>query len=146
MTDLSRYRTAQDDHATYAQALAELRRGRKTSHWMWFVLPQLRGLGRSAMAHEYGIADLAEARAYLADDVLGARLRECCTALLDQPDGATAVAVLGSVDAMKLRSALTLFHRAAPEEALFTDLLGRYFDGVEDDATLALLDGGRPLT
>lgn len=139
MTDLARFRTAQDAGGTYESAVAELRRGRKTSHWMWFVLPQLRGLGRSATAERYGIVDLGEARDYLADDVLGDRLRECCEALLSRPAGETADGILGSVDAMKLRSSMTLFHRAAPEEPLFAEVLARYFDGRTDDATDALL-------
>ena len=129
---LSRFVAAQTD--TYAQALTELRAGRKTSHWMWFVFPQVAGLGRSATARDYAIADLAEARAYLAHDVLGPRLRECCRALLDLED-VSAVRVLGEVDAMKLRSSMTLFARAAPHEPVFGAVLDRYFGGVPDEET-----------
>lgn len=139
MDDLSRFVEAQDAHGTYDQALAELRRGRKTSHWMWFVLPQVRGLGHSGMAVRYGVVDLAEARAYLADPVLGPRLHECCAALLALPTTATAESVMGGIDAVKLRSSMTLFHRADPQDPAFTDVLDRYFDGATDDATDALL-------
>ncbi|GAA1903019.1 DUF1810 domain-containing protein [Lapillicoccus jejuensis] len=145
MSDLSpdpeRFVTAQDEHGTYDAALAELRRGRKTSHWMWFVLPQLLGLGQSAMAQRYGVRGLAEARAYLAHPVLGPRLRECGEALLAL--GTSDVeSVLGGIDAMKLRSSMTLFAHAADGEAdVFRAVLDRFFDGDEDEATLALLDG-----
>ena len=117
---------------------AELRAGRKTSHWMWFVFPQLRGLGRSAMAERYGIASLDEARAYLAHAVLGQRLRECCSLVL-AVQGSSAHEVFGSPDDSKFRSSLTLFRHAAPDEQLFADCLRRYYNGVEDTATLALL-------
>lgn len=138
---LNRFVEAQDAGGTYATALAELRRGRKTSHWMWFVFPQVAGLGRSSTAQLYAVAGLAEARAYLADPVLGQRLRECCEVLLelDEPD---AVAVFGSVDAMKLRSSMTLFSRAAEVEldrALFDGVLEKWFDGEPDPATLERL-------
>ncbi|MDT0213071.1 DUF1810 domain-containing protein [Rothia sp. ARF10] len=138
---LNRFVEAQDAGATYARALAELRRGRKTSHWMWFVFPQVAGLGRSSTAQVYAVSGLSEARAYLADPVLGQRLRECCEVLLelDEPD---AVAVFGSVDAMKLRSSMTLFSRAAEVEldrALFDGVLEKWFDGEADRATLERL-------
>jgi uncharacterized protein (DUF1810 family) len=136
--DLDRFVRAQDDRGTYDRALAELRAGRKTSHWMWFVFPQVAGLGRSGTAQAYAISGLAEAQAYLAHDVLGARLRECCRALLDLED-TSAERVLGSVDAMKLRSSMTLFARAAPEEPLFTDVLDRFLDGEPDERTIELL-------
>ncbi|NPD04343.1 DUF1810 domain-containing protein [Nocardioides sp. zg-1308] len=136
--DLDRFVRAQDDRGTYDRALAELRAGRKTSHWMWFVFPQVAGLGRSGTAQAYAISGLAEAQAYLAHDVLGARLRECCHALLDLED-TSAERVLGSVDAMKLRSSMTLFARAAPEEPLFTDVLDRFHDGEPDERTIELL-------
>ncbi|MDZ5661228.1 DUF1810 domain-containing protein [Nocardioides sp. S-58] len=136
--DLDRFVRAQDDRGTYDRALAELRAGRKTSHWMWFVFPQVAGLGRSGTAQAYAIIGLAEAEAYLAHDVLGARLRECCRALLDLED-TSAERVLGSVDAMKLRSSMTLFARAAPEEPLFTDVLDRFHDGEPDERTIELL-------
>ncbi|GAA4112909.1 DUF1810 domain-containing protein [Knoellia locipacati] len=138
---LNRFVEAQDAGGTYAAALAELRRGRKTSHWMWFVLPQVAGLGRSEMAQRYAVSGLDEARAYLADPVLGQRLRECAQVLLELP-GSDPVAVFGSIDAVKLRSSMTLFSRAAEAEldrALFDGVLDRYFDGEADPATLELL-------
>ncbi|MCZ2821092.1 DUF1810 domain-containing protein [Modestobacter sp. VKM Ac-2977] len=141
MTDpssLSRCVDAQDSGGTYDQALSELRAGRKTSHWMWFVLPQLAGLGGSAMAQRYAISGLEEARAYLAHPVLGPRLRECARALTDLETG-DPVAVLGSIDAQKLRSSMTLFARAAPDEPLFGQVLEQYFAGAEDPATTSRL-------
>jgi uncharacterized protein (DUF1810 family) len=132
--DLERFVQAQDADGTFQRALAELRRGRKSSHWMWFVFPQLAGLGRSATARFYALDSLAEARAYLAHPVLGPRLRECAEALLALP-GQDPVAVLGPVDAMKLRSSATLFARAAPDEPIFARLLDRYFEGVPDKET-----------
>ena len=117
---------------------AELRAGRKSSHWMWFVFPQMRGLGRSGMAKRYGIASLDEARAYLAHPLLGKRLRDCCELTL-AVQGNSAHAIFGSPDDSKFRSSLTLFHRAAPEEPVFADCLRKYYEGVEDPATLALL-------
>lgn len=136
--DLERFVRAQDEGGTYARALEELSAGRKTSHWMWFVFPQLDGLGRSATARAYAVSGLEEARAYLAHPVLGPRLRECCEALL-AVEGRTAEQVLGSVDAMKLRSSMTLFARSAPDETLFETVLERYFAGEPDAATDELL-------
>jgi uncharacterized protein (DUF1810 family) len=140
MADLERFVAAQDTGGTYEQALRELRAGRKRSHWMWFVFPQVAGLGRSPTAQHYAVSGLAEARAYLAHDVLGSRLRESAQALtaLDNRDP---VGVLGPVDAMKLRSSMTLFALAAPEEAVFRAVLDQFFDGVEDAATVDLLAG-----
>lgn len=137
--DLDRFVVAQDEHATYDRALAELRAGRKTSHWMWFVFPQVSGLGQSPTAKHFAIAGLDEARAYLDHDVLGPRLLECCRALLALGGGTTAEEVLGSVDAMKLRSSMTLFARADPAERLFPDVLDRFFDGAADERTIRLL-------
>lgn len=137
--DLQRFVDAQDDHGTYDQALSELRAGPKTSHWMWFVLPQVSGLGQSPTAKHFGIAGLDEARAYLDHEVLGPRLLECCRALLALDGGTTAEEVLGSVDAMKLRSSMTLFARADPDERLFPDVLDRFFDGTADERTIRLL-------
>lgn len=117
---------------------AELRAGRKSSHWMWFVFPQMRGLGRSAMAERYGISSLDEARAYLAHPVLGARLRDCCSLVLAL-QGTSAHDIFGSPDDSKFRSSLTLFGRAAPEEPVFAGCLRKYYQGAEDAATLALL-------
>jgi uncharacterized protein (DUF1810 family) len=134
--DLERFVAAQD--GAYESALAELRAGRKTGHWIWFVLPQVAGLGRSEMSRVYAIGSLAEARAYLAHPVLGPRLRECATALL-AADGQSAEAMLGSIDAVKLRSSLTLFLRADPNETSFQAVLDRFYDGRPDAATDAIL-------
>lgn len=138
--DLQRFLDAQD-HGTYAGALAELRAGRKRSHWMWFVFPQLRGLGHSPTSVRFGITGTPEAAAYLAHPVLGPRLLQCCRALLDLPTG-DAEAVLGGIDALKLRSSMTLFAAAAADEPVFTDVLDRFFDGRPDQRTLQLLEGG----
>ena len=132
--DLERFVRAQDDRGTYDQALRELRAGRKTSHWMWFVFPQVAGLGRSEMAQAYAISGTDEARAYLDHPVLGERLRECCRALLDL-DTDDAEQVLGGIDAVKLRSSMTLFARADPDERLFTEVLEKFFGGEADAAT-----------
>lgn len=134
--DLDRFVEAQ--RGIYKSALAELRRGRKTGHWMWFIFPQIAGLGRSEMSRAYAITSLDEARAYLAHPVLGVRLRECAAALLSV-QGRTAQEILGSIDATKLRSSVTLFHRAAPDEPVFAAVLDRYFDGTADAATDARL-------
>jgi uncharacterized protein (DUF1810 family) len=130
--DLDRFITAQV--GTYAQALAELRAGRKRSHWMWFVFPQIAGLGSSPMAQRYALSSLDEARVYLADPVLGPRLRECTAAALDAPGSAHDL--FGSPDDMKFRSCLTLFAEAAPEERLFADALDRFYGGERDGRTL----------
>ncbi len=137
--DLERFVRAQDDRGTYERALAELRAGRKTTHWMWFVFPQVAGLGHSPTAQAYAIADLAEARAYVHHDVLGPRLLECCRALLDLDDDLTAEHVLGGTDAMKLRSSMTLFALADPDEPTYDEVLARFFDGEPDERTPALL-------
>ena len=133
---LERFVAAQDRGGTYDRAVAELRAGRKQSHWMWFVFPQLAGLGSSPMAQEFAIRSRAEARSYLAHPVLGPRLAECARVLNSATDGVSATEILGPVDAMKLRSSMTLFAAAAPEEQAFTDVLARYFDGQPDQATL----------
>ena len=135
---LERFVTAQDAGGTYQRALAELRAGRKASHWMWFIFPQVAGLGLSSMAQRYAISGVAEARAYLGHPVLGPRLRECAGAVAAVGDS-TADRILGPVDAMKLRSCMTLFAAAAPEEPSFGEVLTRYFDGQPDQATLARL-------
>lgn len=119
--------------------VAELRAGAKTSHWMWFVFPQLAGLGRSATARHYGIVDLAHARAYWRHPVLGPRLRRCMELLQALPPSATPLHVFGQVDAMKLRSCLTLFERAAPEDPLAAQLLQRWWGGERDPLTLQAL-------
>lgn len=115
----------------------ELRAGRKRSHWMWFVFPQLRGLGSSSMAQVFGIASLAEARAYLSHPVLGPRLRECCALVLQVPDR-SALDILGSPDDLKFRSCLTLFGLADPGEPVFRACLDRFYGGEPDPRTLAL--------
>ncbi len=135
---LQRFVAAQDSDGTYDRALRELRSGRKQSHWMWFVFPQLAGLGRSATAQRFAISGLAEARAYAAHPVLGPRLAECARVLVDLPR-ADPVEVLGEVDARKLQSSMTLFARAVPGERAFQDVLDRYFAGVPDAQTLSKL-------
>ncbi|WP_375422802.1 DUF1810 domain-containing protein [uncultured Friedmanniella sp.] len=136
--DLDRFVRAQEAGGTYAAALAELRAGRKRSHWMWFVFPQVAGLGRSHLAVSFALSSLEEAQAYLAHAVLGARLREGAQALLDLP-GRDANAVLGAVDALKLCSSMTLFEAADPAEPVFDEVLERYFVGRRDPETLRLL-------
>lgn len=136
--DLERFVAAQDAGGTYQRALSELRLGRKASHWMWFVFPQLAGLGLSPTSRKFAIASVDEAAAYLAHPVLGARLRECAGLLATGPGG-TADEVLGTVDALKLRSSMTLFLRAAPDEVVFQQVLDRHFDGSPDPATDELL-------
>lgn len=133
--DLGRFIVAQAD--VYDAALAEIRRGRKLSHWMWFIFPQIAGLGRSPMAQRYAIRSLAEARAYLAHPFLGARLRSCVAALQDLAD-TSAEEVFGPVDATKLHSSLTLFAEAG-DDPIFEAALDRWFDGKRDDATLRIL-------
>jgi uncharacterized protein (DUF1810 family) len=136
--DLQRFVSAQDDDGTCEQALSELRRGRKLSHWMWFVFPQLVGLGRSSISCYYAIASLDEARAYVAHPVLGPRLINCAQLLRDT-EGRSAEQIFGGLDAQKLQSSMTLFARAAPDEPIFTAVLDRYFGGTPDPATSALL-------
>ena len=134
--DLDRFIGAQE--GIYAGVLDELRRGRKVGHWIWFIFPQVAGLGYSAMSQQYAISSLDEARAYLAHPVLGARLRECAAVVL-ATTGRTALEIFGSIDAMKLRSSMTLFHRAVPDAPVFAQVLERYYDGKADDATDARL-------
>ncbi|MGR6430632.1 DUF1810 domain-containing protein [Rhizobium sp. PAMB 3174] len=119
----------------YETALAELEAGRKRSHWMWFIFPQIEGLGTSEMSRRYALHSLDEARAYLAHPVLGERLRECTRAMLKHADR-SARQILGSPDDMKFHSSMTLFHCAAQNEPLFADALAAFFDGMEDAATL----------
>lgn len=137
MTDLSHFVEAQA--GSYDRALTELQGGRKESHWMWFVFPQVAGLGRSSMAQRYAIASLDEARDYLADPVLGPRLHACVQAVLAHPER-SAEQMLGGIDALKLRSSMTLFARAADEPAPFQQVLDVFYDGQPDPATLELLD------
>jgi uncharacterized protein (DUF1810 family) len=140
--DLGRFVAAQDRGGTYQAAVDELRAGRKLSHWMWFVFPQIAGLGHSPVSRRYAISSLAEARAYLAHPVLGPRLIEC-TGIVRDLRGRTAEEIFGGIDALKLRSSVTLFARADPANLLFGELLDAYFDGVADELTeRLLLDAG----
>ena len=134
--DLERFVAAQAP--VYGQALAELRGGRKLSHWMWFVFPQLAGLGRSPTAIFYAIASAGEARAYLAHPLLGPRLGECVDAVLAHPD-TSAEDMFGPVDAIKLRSSMTLFEAVADEPKRFASVIDTFHNGERDPATLALL-------
>jgi uncharacterized protein (DUF1810 family) len=136
--DLERFVAAQDAGGTYETALAELRRGRKTSHWIWFVFPQIAGLGSSPTSRRYSISGLDEARAYLRHPVLGPRLAEAARTLTAQPGG-DADRIFGGLDAHKLRSSMTLFHRADPAGELFSQVLTQYFGGQPDPATDRLL-------
>ena len=139
---LDRFVTAQDAGGTYQRAVAELRAGRKTSHWMWFVFPQIAGLGLSAISRQYAISGAAEARGYLAHPVLGPRLRECA-AIVAGTQGRSAEQIFGPVDALKLHSSMTLFAAVGDENEdtvdLFRVVLSKYFDGVPDDATVKRL-------
>jgi uncharacterized protein (DUF1810 family) len=132
--DLARFLSAQEEGGTYLRALAELRRGGKAGHWMWFVFPQIDGLGFSPTSRYFGIKSLAEARAYLAHPTLGERLRECA-AVVDGLPTTSAGEVFGSIDAVKLRSSMTLFLRADPAEPVFQRVLDHYFRGVPDPET-----------
>ncbi len=134
--DLDRFVLAQE--TTYARVLTELTRGLKTSHWMWFIFPQVAGVGLSEMSRQYAIGSIEEAQAYLAHPLLGARYRECVAALQDLV-GTTAEGVFGSVDAAKLRSSLTLFAEAAPRDSLFEAALQRWFEGDKDERTIDIL-------
>ena len=134
--DLQRFVQAQEP--VYAAVTAELSAGRKASHWMWFIFPQIEGLGFSPMAQRYAIRSMAEARAYLAHPVLGPRLGECTT-LVNAVEGRTILAILGSPDDMKFRSSMTLFAEASTREAPFRHALERFFAGAPDPRTLARL-------
>ena len=133
---LSRFVLAQED--VIDDVLSELRQGRKTSHWMWFVFPQLKGLGHSSMAEKFGISSPAEAQAYLAHPVLGPRLVECTT-LVNAVDGRSIEQIFGSVDALKFRSSMTLFAHVAAQQKVFTHALDKYFAGQQDGLTLSRL-------
>ncbi len=138
--DLQRFVAAQD--GVFETAVAELRAGSKQSHWMWFIFPQLRGLGRTPTAHFYGISSLEEARAYLGHPLLGPRLRQCVEAVLPWGNKRSAEQILGPIDALKLRSSLTLFDAVEPH-SLFHQALDVFLDGVADERTLALLKSAR---
>jgi uncharacterized protein (DUF1810 family) len=131
---LARFVMAQDAGGTYERAVAELRAGRKTSHWMWFVFPQIAGLGLSLTSRQYAISSLDEARAYLDHPVLGRRLRECA-GILAGLTGRSAEQIFGGIDAMKLRSSMTLFQRASPDDRIFGQVLDHFFDGTPDTVT-----------
>jgi uncharacterized protein (DUF1810 family) len=133
---LARFVAAQA--VSYDQAVAELRRGRKIGHWIWYVFPQIAGLGMSPTSQRYAIRSLDEARAYLEHPVLGARLIEAASILLDNTDS-TADQILGELDAMKLRSSMTLFQQAEPDEPVFGRVLDRFFEGIPDAETLRRL-------
>jgi uncharacterized protein (DUF1810 family) len=132
---LQRFVDAQEDAAIYARALAELREGDKRGHWIWFVFPQVAGLGSSPISQAYAISSLDEARAYLAHPLLGPRLRECAAALLAADPSLSAERILGGIDALKLRSSMTLFARAAPDDEIFPAVLERFYAGVPDPET-----------
>lgn len=135
--DLNRFVLAQV--SDYAQALAEIRGGRKRSHWMWYIFPQFEGLGFSSMSRRYAIKSVAEARAYLSHPTLGPRLVECCEALLGIR-GRSAFEIFGVPDDMKLRSSATLFAEVSPGGSVFSRLLDQFFQGERDEATLRLMD------
>jgi len=138
--DLERFVVAQ--RRVYDDVVAELRAGRKASHWMWFAFPQVAGLGRSGTSRQFAIGSLDEARAYLDHPILGPRLRACAGLVLAVP-GRSAEDIFGGIDAVKLRSSMTLFHRAAPDEAVFKEVLEQFYGGATDDATDAILGAGR---
>ena len=138
MTDdafnLERFVAAQNAGGTYDHAVDELRHGRKASHWMWFVFPQIAGLGQSQMSRTFAIASLAEAQAYVHHPVLGPRLLECA-AIVARAQAPTAEHIFGGIDAVKLRSSMTLFQRAAPAQPIFQQVLDRYFESIPDPET-----------
>ena len=137
MIDLQIFVQAQED--IYEQALAELKNGSKESHWMWFVFPQIAGLGNSVTTRKYAIPNLADAKAYLSHDLLGSRLRECTEAVL-AVEGRTAYEILGSPDDMKLKSCMTLFELADGPDSIFSDILMKYFEGQRDERSLTILN------
>lgn len=130
--DLERFVKAQNSGGTYQRAVAELRNGRKTSHWMWFIFPQIAGLGRSAMAQAFAISDLAEAQAYLKHPTLGPHLVECA-GIVASHRGLTAKQIFGGIDSIKLRSSMTLFAHADPEQPVFRQVIDQYYDGPDPE-------------
>ncbi|MBT2531496.1 DUF1810 domain-containing protein [Arthrobacter sp. ISL-48] len=136
--NLNRFVSAQESGGTYDQALAELQRGNKAGHWMWFIFPQISGLGQSPTSRLYAIRSMAEAQAYLKHELLGPRLLECGAAVATHT-GRPATDILGGIDARKLHSSMTLFLHAAPEERIFREVLDQFFDGQPDTATESLL-------
>jgi uncharacterized protein (DUF1810 family) len=135
--NLDRFKEAQQH--SYQEALSEIELGRKESHWMWYIFPQIQGLGFSSMAQYYAIEDLQEAKAYLQDEVLSSRLTEISKALLKHKDK-TARQILGSPDDLKLKSCMTLFRQAAPDNPVFQEVLEAFFDGKQDEKTLKILN------
>jgi uncharacterized protein (DUF1810 family) len=135
---LERFVDAQNHNGTYEMAVSELRVGDKMTHWMWFIFPQIKGLGRTPTSREYAISSLAEAQAYLQHPVLGPRLVECARILLGI-EGKSATEIMGTIDAMKLRSSMTLFMSAKPEEAVFREVLAKCFHGSPDQETIVRL-------
>ena len=135
--DLERFVKAQDSGGTYHQAVRELRNGRKTSHWMWFIFPQIAGLGRSAMAQAFAISDLAEAQAYLRHPMLGPRLVECA-GIVASHRGLTAEQIFGGIDSIKLRSSMTLFAHADPGQPVFRQVIDQYYDGPDPETEYRL--------
>jgi len=136
LADLQRFVAAQQP--VYDDVLAQLRAGQKTSHWMWFIFPQLRGLGQSPISRKFAISDIVEAKAYLDHPILGNRLREC-TQLVNEIEARGAREIFGYPDFLKLRSCMTLFGRAAEDRGIFATALNKYFGGEEDPVTLRLL-------
>ena len=135
--DLNRFLQAQKQD--YAIALDEITQGQKYSHWMWYIFPQIKGLGRSHIAQKYAINNVEEAKAYLADSVLGARLVECCEVLLNLDSSYTASEIFGLPDDLKLKSSMTLFAKVSAKDSVFHKVLEYYFDGEFDDKTIYLL-------
>jgi uncharacterized protein (DUF1810 family) len=135
---LQRFVDAQNLTSTYETAVSELRTGQKVGHWMWFIFPQVTGLGRSPMSREFGISSIAEAQAYLRHPVLGPRLLQCARILMGI-EGRTGTDILGTIDAKKLRSSMTLFMTAEPEEPVFREVLAKYFHGSADQETIVRL-------
>ena len=137
MPDLERFVRAQDHGGAYLAAVEELTAGAKRSHWMWFVFPQIAGLGSSETARRYALADVGEAKTYLAHPVLGPRLRECAHLVAESPSPSARDLFGSGIDAMKLRSSMTLFRAAAPDEPVYQRVLDHYFDGDGDQGTLS---------
>ena len=140
--DFKRFVAAQEADGIYEHAISELRDGRKRTHWMWLIFPQISGLGRSATSQRYAITSLAEAHAYLHHPVLGPRLLECARLIAAATGTRSAEQILGGIDAQKLHSSMTLFAKVAPDEATFAEVLHRFFNGKPDPATLDLLRAG----
>ena len=136
MKDISRFLTAQEK--SYPNALEEVKKGKKTSHWIWYIFPQIKGLGYSPTSNYYGIEDLDEAKEYLENDTLHNRLIEISQALLNL-HGLSAHEIFGSIDAQKVKSSMTLFHIANPNEEVFKQVLDKYYDGVLDENTIEKL-------